>query len=70
MANVKVQFTAAGGFDRYHDVPEDLTDGMIKEVTEEEAYRLVTQFPANFSVVKEKAITPPYAKIVTPGKSK
>lgn len=70
MANAIVKFKASGGFDFYHDLPEDLEDGDTKEVTEEEAFRLVSSFPKNFSVVEGKAIDPKSNKAITPERNK
>lgn len=70
MAYATVKFKAEGGFDFYHDQPKDLRHGDEKEVTEEEAYRLTTQFPKNFFVVKGKAVSPAANKAISPENNK
>ena len=67
MARVKFTSPVAGG--KYTGT-YSFKDGDTKEVPDEEAARLVKDFPDKFEVVTEKAARPKRDKAMRPGRNK
>jgi len=54
MPTYKLKFTATHGFPQYHAHPGPWKNGDIRDVEVDEAKRLTSQFPDNFTKVEPK----------------